>query len=713
MKPNHGKISLIRHRAAPLWALVFSLSATLLCTAAQAQTQASNLITAERNSRFTSIHGKPGYWRIGKTNQGVWWFISPQGNPDFLNTVTTVQPTIRGRDPHGPDFVSRDFDERDPSPAALDHWASTTVQRVRDAGFKGIGAWSNPMLHNYDVPMTQDLNLSSWTYGGSPLIFSPSWSATIENAIKTQVTPLRENRHLVGYYLDNEMNWDDQAAGPRNYFDGLPGNDPNRQQVLGAIRKVWTSIDAFNSDWHTQLADWNAIDALRALPQAPADAYERLLRPWISYVAETYFRTTTTLLRKYDPNHLVLGIRYRGNAPREVIRASRGYTDAQSLNYYVSDARLDADTFKMISTESDQPIIISEYSFHALDGRSGNRNTAGFDAQVLDQKARGDAYRAFTTRLARVPYVIGADWFQWMDEPPSGRRNDGEDANFGVVDIDDKPYEQLVESIRATTTQVNSLHEISNTDKQEDVWRASFAQRPVFHVPLLEKPIRINGELSDWPAACKVQAMHPAQAVGTERNPLHEPNVYVGWSNDGLTIGFEVFDSDVSAAPANGAWWARDSVEFWVSTRPVRNDEDRYDAFCHHFYFVPVELPGNDGIAGVVGQWHSPGDFAGQNLLPHPDVKSVTRILADRYVTEIFLPRRALNGFDPQHQPQLGFNIHIRNYQHAAEYFWSAPKQVLTQARPSTWGALYLSQPSQSPKDHTPQQTIANIETGK
>jgi hypothetical protein len=40
----------------------------------------------------------------------------------------------------------------------------------------------------------------------------------------------------------------------------------------------------------------------------------------------------------------------------------------------------------------------------------------------------------------------------------------------------------------------------------------------------------------------------------------------------------------------------------------------------------------------------------------------------------------ALHGYDPVHQPQLAFNIHILNYHHAAEYFWSAPKHVLTQA---------------------------------
>jgi hypothetical protein len=116
-------------------------------------------------------------------------------------------------------------------------------------------------------------------------------------------------------------------------------------------------------------------------------------------------------------------------------------------------------------------VIVSEYSFHALDGRSGNRNCFGFPAQVADQRARAEGYRQMTTRLARLPYVIGADWFQWMDEPPSGRLRDGEDANFGVVDVADEPYDLLVDAVRATTPRLNGLHGRSTSDSYADVWR--------------------------------------------------------------------------------------------------------------------------------------------------------------------------------------------------------------------------------------------------
>jgi hypothetical protein len=44
--------------------------------------------------------------------------------------------------------------------------------------------------------------------------------------------------------------------------------------------------------------------------------------------------------------------------------------------------------------------------------------------------------------LLKIPYVIGADWFQYSDEPTHGR-HDGENFNFGLVDIHDRPYAAL------------------------------------------------------------------------------------------------------------------------------------------------------------------------------------------------------------------------------------------------------------------------------
>lgn len=354
-------------------------------------------------TQIETRNGRDSFWRIGRDQSGVWWFVSPDGRAEFLNGVTTVQPKLLGRDRNGPHYVADDYRDQD-----VHRWAAAALQRVRSFGFKGVGAWSEPVLHHYDVPITRDLNVSAWIGGDPGQVFSAGWESAAEDAIRRQVEPLRDNRNLVGYYIDNELVW--------------PAGDN-------------------------------------------AETYR---------IARRYFEVTARLVRKHDPNHLILGVRFRGDAPRAVVRASAGLTDAQSVNYYPHDAMLDRELFETLHELSGgQPVIVSEYSFHALDGRSGNRNRFGFPAQVADQKARAHGYRRMTTRLARLPYVIGADWFQWMDEPPSGRVRDGEDVNFGIVDVEDEPYELLVTAVRETTPRLNTLHASAATESYADVWRDS------------------------------------------------------------------------------------------------------------------------------------------------------------------------------------------------------------------------------------------------
>ncbi len=643
------------------------------------------------------IRGVPGYWRLAQDRSGVWWFLSPDDRLEFLNTVTTVQPLQLSRDREAPHFVSRDWhgnSDGEGSRAELDQWAEATLARVLNTGFKGLGAWCNPAFHHLDVPMSQDLNLWTWIDDASRRLYSSDWAALAEHAVKTQVVPLRDNKNLLGYFIDNELDWGDGFAGPGAYFDNLPVDDPNRMEVVKMIHSLWPTTQEFDHSWGTKLTSWKDIDGWSVLPREPAGPFARLSSAWTSHLASDYFRLTTRLIRKYDPNHLILGVRFKGYAPQEVVAASRDYTDAQSLNYYVSDAKLDAEMFHMMYEQSGQPIVISEYSFHSMDGSSGDMDTVGFEAHVPDQKARAEGYRLMTTRLARVPYIIGADWFQWCDEPPGGRSGDGEDVNFGVVDVHDRPYQQLREAIKQTAPMLNGLHARSTVDSEQDVWRDSYAAKPEEKVPYLVQVPALDGVLSDWPATCKLSGMRREQTVGMSRYPVETPNVYMGWNNQGLCLAIEVFDNHQQFAAANGWWWTRDHVEFWISTHSVTSDQDSYDVYCHQFFIDPGSKEG-DGSVGVVGQWHRDGDALKDNLIPQPLIKRTMKILPDRYIAEMFIPGAALHGFDPVHQPSLAFNLYVRDFDSAADFFWSAPKLVQTQLRPGTWGSLYLEPPAQ------------------
>jgi hypothetical protein len=97
---------------------------------------------------------------------------------------------------------------------------------------------------------------------------------------------------------------------------------------------------------------------------------------------------------------------------------------------------------------SGKPLIIGEFYVAARENRSGNRNTHGAFPVVTTQKERSSSFRNTVQSLLGIPYVIGADWFQFYDEPTHGRF-DGENFNFGLVDIHDSPYEGITSAAAA------------------------------------------------------------------------------------------------------------------------------------------------------------------------------------------------------------------------------------------------------------------------
>jgi hypothetical protein len=73
---------------------------------------------------------------------------------------------------------------------------------------------------------------------------------------------------------------------------------------------------------------------------------------------------------------------------------------------------------------------------------------------VADQKARGAAYRRYLESVADLPNFVGCHWFQYIDEPVTGRWMDGENYNIGFVTVTDTPYTELVEAARGVHGEV-------------------------------------------------------------------------------------------------------------------------------------------------------------------------------------------------------------------------------------------------------------------
>jgi hypothetical protein len=154
-------------------------------------------------------------------------------------------------------------------------------------------------------------------------------------------------------------------------------------------------------------------------------------------------------VRKHDPNHLNLGIRFGRVPPDEVIRVGRLFDVTSHNIYYRYDPSI---LLSKIYRLTGRPILIGEYHL----GAPGGGLAAGL-LQVRDQKERGGAYRCYVENAATVPGFVGASWFVLVDQPVTGRA-DGENYNLGWVDMTDRPYVDFVEGAKEAHKRLFAVH---------------------------------------------------------------------------------------------------------------------------------------------------------------------------------------------------------------------------------------------------------------
>jgi hypothetical protein len=173
-----------------------------------------------------------------------------------------------------------------------------------------------------------------------------------------------------------------------------------------------------------------------------------LRREFVLASFRKYLEIVCAAVRKYDPNHLLLGIRFGGRVADEVLIAAQIF-DVCSINVYEYEP-----TKQLIRAArlSGRPILIGE--FHI--GVPADGLAAGL-VQAKDQTERGIAYRYYVEQAASLPWFVGAYWFAWRDEPVLGRM-DGENYNIGFVDVTDRPYAELIEAAKATHQRLQDVH---------------------------------------------------------------------------------------------------------------------------------------------------------------------------------------------------------------------------------------------------------------
>ncbi len=378
-----------------------------------------------------------GFFRVEKIDD-KWWFVDPAGHLFLAAGMNGVNMGTRTRTENREGIFAELPPEEFRSPSRNSNsspnisfsawnlfrrygsdwkskWKTMSVKRMDSWGLNAIN-WSDAVLNDKKA-------YAKFLYGwgiedgimGMPDVYSEEFAENADRVAAEQCAPLKNDSWLLGYFIGNEPPW------------------PGRESLLvdniltGPESATRKELEAFLSD---------------------GDSPERR-KIFVYNTFKKFLEIINAAIKKHDPNHLNLGIRYGGSPAKDVIKLASVF-DVYSFNSYLYE--VPQEYLDKIHELTGLPILIGEFHF----GTPGRGLAPGL-SQVSNLKERGVAYSHFVENAFANSSLIGTFWFIWRDQPNTGR-NDGENYNIGIVDVTDRPYPEMVNALKSTNNRLFDIH---------------------------------------------------------------------------------------------------------------------------------------------------------------------------------------------------------------------------------------------------------------
>ena len=599
---------------------------------------------------------------------GVHWLVTPCGERFLSIGVNTAEGGYPQRFPgkrtayHWGTFYPD-----------LEAWAQVARQRLSGWGFNTTGGWSlHPVMLAFPTTPNLELGRATRFHWFDP--FHPAVAEHMRAWARRLVVPYKGSPYRIGYFTDNEVGWWNGALF--TYYMKQPAANHAKRRLIALLR------DHYGDDWGQFTRDFvpppgivsfqQLLDAEGGWPRLRAGGKGiSLVRQWTRIVAGQYYRLAHDSIREADPDALVLGDRLPIYYDPDAVRAMVPYVDVISTNYNVDSpdgwvAKYFFDGLRRLAPTT--PVLISEWFFAAHENRSGNRNI-GHLMTVPTQDERTRGAMAAAQRFAGEPQIVGMHWFQYYDHDRGGR-DDGEDYNFGLVDIDDRPYEQLVEAFSRVNPQLADRHRHPGPT-------AGRTRAARWEVPLAAIDAR-DRSVAEWP---KEQARVTPLVAPEPEIPFGD--LYMAWSPNGLhlaMIAMDYYDPDLLAYDGDFPLEEAFRVDWGVDA----------GAGPHRLalYVIPPRVFPESG-APMMRAWLCRADDVPCRSVP----AAVTTYFGSdqpRITLEVSLPWQALGVPEPPSQRQLRVELAATAWHRSRWMSWSGRPPAAAMQDPTRWHVVGL-----------------------
>lgn len=417
-----------------------------------------------------------GFFRTEKVD-GKWWLVDPDGYlfwshgidcvrmldatpveerstwfdefpgaqsdfADFLGSARVLKGHYAGRTVKTFSFAGANL-KRKYGDNWRENYSEKVHQRLRSWGLNTIANWSDPSIYlmhrtaytaNIGSYAAKLIEGSEGYWSRFPDVFDASFADVLRRSMSGRTSSMANDPWCIGYFSDNEMSWGDETSLSIGVLRS-PTQQAAKLEFVKVLRTKYEDIARLNAAWGTSHKSWDELQECRTAPDK-SKAREDLVAFYVK-LAETYFRTVRETIKSVAPNQLYLGCRFAW-VNDYAAKAAGKYCDVVSYNLY----RHTIADFKYPG--GDKPLIVGEFHFGALDRGMFHTGLVPLE----DQAARSAAYRDYVLCALRHPQFVGTHWFQWQDEPTTGRALDEENYQIGFVDVADTPYRETIDASR-------------------------------------------------------------------------------------------------------------------------------------------------------------------------------------------------------------------------------------------------------------------------
>jgi len=543
-------------------------------------------------------------------------------------------------------------------PFTMEEWSGQVVQRLRSWGFNSSGAFSasTGTMKKMNFPYVLSLPFGNGSgvavlpdkVGAAELMdpFAPGVEEALDKIFAKRVAPLANDPLLIGWFQGNEQ-----------HFELLPKMIPAykaskvaaKMNLVELLRKKYGGdISKFNAAWKPASPFANFEDLKEAPLFIRSEAGAADMTEFYRNYLDAYYAIVSRVYHKYDPNHLLIGNRFTpGTANNEdVVRIAGKYLDVISVNYYTYP--IEKDFLKKIHEWSGgRPIILSEWYYSSTDAGLGGGK------EVANQEERGKAYRNYVEQSASLPFVVGSEWFIFNDQSLTGRFFEGfngEGNNTGLVNVADRPYEELVAGTRLTGERIYDV--IFGKvppfvfEDARFTGKGSGEIHKIVSIPKALPGLKFDGSTTNWPG-------RPAEPIETGRTVIGVPNPKLRgdfrlcWDDKNLYFLIQVKDSTPCQNKKEPkSLWSGDAVELFIGSRELNKQGSMI------FGDLQILL----GAGGVPKVFISDQPDAADSckLIVVPDVTG------DGYVLEASIPWQAI-GIVPSSGTEMLFDVGLDN----------------------------------------------------